>query len=122
MLPHQFDTTKHFLLNSLQMSKNTLVVCTNKNMGPALMDCTTYIQKALADHLLDATTYQNLSPTKAAAVINEFADQLGSFWALHHDELGVPTCKFLTNSLMEVTDQTRPIILVSGSLLHALGC
>jgi hypothetical protein len=30
-----------------------------QKMGPALMDCTTYIQKALADHLSDAKTYYN---------------------------------------------------------------
>jgi hypothetical protein len=48
---------QQFLLELLQASPNTLVVRTNKKLGPALVDHKTYIHKAFADHLSDRNTY-----------------------------------------------------------------
>jgi hypothetical protein len=51
------------------------------------VDHTTYIQKTFPDHLLDARTYQSLSPTEADIAITKLAGLLGSFLTLHHDDM-----------------------------------
>jgi hypothetical protein len=132
LIPHQ-----QYLLDKLQSSEDTLVVRTDKNLGPALVDRKTYIHKAFADHLSDANTYRSLSPTEASDSIEELTELLQAFVSHHENELGESTTKFLTESIDEVIDpyphfyltfkihktplKTRPIVSVSGSLLHALG-
>ena len=132
LVPHQ-----HHLLKSLQDSADLLVVRTDKNLGPAIVDRTTYVRHAFQDHLSDQDTYQSLSECEAALAIDELTDELYAFVETHSSRLGPTNKKFLLNSMMEVTDpyphlyltfkihktplKTRPIVSVSGSLLHALG-
>jgi hypothetical protein len=132
LIPHQAH-----LLDSLQSSQKLLVVRTDKNLGPAVVDRTTYVHHAYNDHLSNADTYQSLTPHEANTGINELTDLLSCFISHHSDELGAEARKFLKNSMVEVTDpyphfyltfkihktplKTRPIVSVSGSLLHALG-
>jgi hypothetical protein len=101
------------------------------------VDRKTYVQKAFANHLSDANTYQGLSHTEASDSIKELTELLTAFVDLNQDKLGKSTCKFLTDSQEEVVNpyphfyltfkihktplKTRPIVPVSGSLLHALG-
>jgi hypothetical protein len=126
LMPHQA-----YLLDSLQTSENLLITCTNKNLGPAIINRTTYI-------VLDTKTYKNLSPNEAASAMAELKTLLTCFVSVHQDELGKNNRKFLLNSMSDVKDpyphfylmfkshktpfKMRPIALVSGSLLHALGC
>jgi hypothetical protein len=121
----------------LKESSNLLVVSTNKNLGPAIIECATYIEKVYSDHLSDNATYQSISSGKAHKAILRLAGKIIKLVIDHHDELLVNHSKFLLNSIMEVKDtfphfyltfkihktplKTRPTISVSGSLLHSLG-
>jgi hypothetical protein len=67
------------LLDSLQTSKNLLVALTNENLGPALVDRTTYIRKAFTNHLSDTKMYKHLSPIEAALAIAELKTLLKCF-------------------------------------------
>jgi hypothetical protein len=121
----------------LKESPDLLVVRTDKNLGPAIVDRTTYIHKAFTDHLLDKATYQSLTSSEARTAIKKLSIDLLEFISIHSDDLGAANRKFLLNSRMDVKDpyphlyltfkihklplKTRPIVSVSGSLLHALG-
>jgi hypothetical protein len=76
-------------------------------------------------------------PTKASDSIKELTELLSDFLDNHKDKLSESTCKFLADSQEEVVDpyphfyltfkihktllKMRPIVSVSGSLLHTLG-
>jgi hypothetical protein len=101
------------------------------------VDRTTYVHKAFTDHLSDTATYQSLSPTEASVAIKTLSWKIFGFVSKHHDDLRPADQKFILASREEVKDpyphfyltfkihkmplKTRPIVLVSGSLLHALG-
>lgn len=102
------------------------------------MDHVTYVHKAFTNHLSDAATYQSLPPYEAHATISTLTGKIVKLIVDHHDKL-TPNHrkKFLLNSMMEVKDpfppfyltfkihkqplKTRPVVPVSGSLLHLLG-
>jgi hypothetical protein len=101
------------------------------------VDRTKYIHHAFKDHLSDTATYQSLSEREASLAILELTDEIFAFTETHGNRLGDANKKFLLQSMMEVVDpyphfyltfkihkiplKTRPIVSVSGSLLHALG-
>jgi hypothetical protein len=87
---------------------------------------------------LDTATYQSLSSPEAHDAISTITGKVIKLIVDHHDKLSKNHRKFLLNSMMEVKDpfrhiyltfkihktplKTRPIISISGSLLHSLGC
>ena len=42
-----------------------MFVPSDKNLGPCLIDCNTYIKRALNDHLLDQKTYKQLTDVES---------------------------------------------------------
>jgi hypothetical protein len=53
---------QQYLLRALRHSNMFIVVPTDKNFGPAVLEMTTYIRRAYSDHLSDATTYRQMTP------------------------------------------------------------
>lgn len=53
------------LIRQLKASPDFHITATDKNLGPAIMERTTYIKRCLQDHLLDKATYRRLSETSA---------------------------------------------------------
>jgi hypothetical protein len=127
------------VLNSLRESSKLLVVRTDKNLGPAVIDREAYIRHAFADHLSDKHTYRPLTPEEARSEMNTLTEKILTFITAYSDdnEISEGDANFLANSLALVEDpfprfyllfkihksplKTRPIISVSGSTLHALG-
>jgi hypothetical protein len=53
------------ILNDLRDSKELLIVMTDKNLGPPVIECDVYTQRVFDNHLLQAETYQRIEPTEA---------------------------------------------------------
>ncbi|CAJ1935964.1 unnamed protein product [Cylindrotheca closterium] len=124
------------LLTTLRNHPKLVVLNSDKNLGPVLMERETYVCRCLIDHLLQPT-YEHLSFEAATTFISSTQDSLIEFLTLYHGYLGDDNHKYLTRSLEAVRDpfsyfyvlakvhkspwKTRPIVSVSGSLLYGLG-
>lgn len=122
-------------MEQLLQRKDLIVFRTDKNLGPAIIERTRYIKLAFRDHLHDAKTYQPLTGNGAENRIALCHRKLERFIEKHFEKTS-PGRKFLERS-MNVKDpyshfyllakvhksplKTRPIVSVSGSLLHGLG-
>ena len=140
LLPNQ-----RLALNTLRQNNELIIWKTDKNLGPAIIERDVYIQRALSDHLLDATTYRQLSDCEANGRINAVRLILESFikefFAPPFVGMDGPrrqsVATFLSRSISSVRDpfgyfyllakvhktpwSTRPIISCSGSILQGLG-
>lgn len=141
LLPHQAAALK-----AIKARPDLIVWKTDKNLGPAIIERDEYIRRALVEHLLDATTYRQLTPTIASARIKAMQNIAYNFIATYYptpkrneDESSISRANrlFLTRSLDQNKDPfayfyllakihkkpwvTRPIVSYSGSLLHGLG-
>ncbi len=131
LLPHQ-----RTILGTLRKNKQFLIIQADKNLGPCIIERDQYIKRALKDHLLDTTTYRQLTPFEKHNKIHHLQRLLNNFIDLHKQHLPKEDVKFLKRSA-SVTDplpkfyltakvhktpwKTRPIVSLSGSLLHGLG-
>ena len=132
LLPYQ-----HHLLRTLQQQSELVIVSCDKNLGPAIIERTTLIRRALDDHLLDTTTYRSITKAQADSKYNTIKKQLESFIKKYKKTFNDGERKFLRTKLKENEDpypvfyltmkvhktpwKTRPIVSCSGSLLHPLG-
>ena len=58
---YNLRTRQRDLILKLKNHKDFLICQTDKNLGVCILERTTYINRALQDHLLDKNTYKNLS-------------------------------------------------------------
>ena len=139
LLPHQSRA-----LASLREQHDFLVVQCDKNLGPAIIERTEYIQMAFRDHLNEETTYQRIGPNTAKVIARTLHRFLEGFiraghnrkknnvnyltkgestFLLHHlnaNKYPFPTF-YLTMKVHKTPLKSRPIVSCSGSLLWALG-
>ena len=124
------------LLQSLETSEDFIVFPSDKNLGPALLERSEYITRALKDHLADPNTYQQLSEAEAATNMTALTQTVESFFQEYRNQFTRQDYIYLDRSL-EVEDpfphfyitakvhktpwKTRPIVSVRGSILHGLG-
>ena len=62
---HNINPSTRRLLKQLPNNKDFTVIPTDKNLGPAIMETSTYQHRCLKDHLLKQETYQRLTPEQA---------------------------------------------------------
>jgi hypothetical protein len=134
-------------LKWLMDNPELVVFATDKNLGPAITERKTYVERAFIDHLLDKSTYQQLSELEFHAAIatisTTFKNFMNEFFPVgDHRETAPRKLQriFLNRSFEAAADsetpfnyfyllakvhktpwKTRPIVSCSGSLLHGLG-
>ncbi len=136
LMPHQ----RH-VLHRLRNSPHIMACRTDKNLGPALIDRTQYIEAALNDHLLHERTYRQLSRQHAEHEMRQTSDAIHAWLARYKRVLPKNEYTYLTRTHRLFNDKgeiafphfyllakihkrpmsTRPIVSVSGSLLHGIG-
>lgn len=139
LLAHQLDA-----LNWLKEHPEIVVLHTDKNLGPAIMDRERYLDLAWRDHLSDRLTYQKLNFEEAKILQEEAVEKLSYFIRNFESKIGWDNSNFIQKMLQyNFTDsdsddrgfswmyllakihkpklKTRAIISYSGSLLEGLG-
>lgn len=67
---------QHRLLRELANDNRFVIVPSDKNLGPALMDREIYIKRVLQDHLGNDKTYQQLSPQRAQCILQQVKSEV----------------------------------------------
>ena len=73
---HNIPPVPRKLLTTLPNNKDFIVLATDKNLGPAILQRDVYKQRCLDDHLLDAKTYRRLTQAQAKSRITGAIYQL----------------------------------------------
>ena len=135
-IPNLSKAHRHSL-NYLRLQQEFIIAHCDKNLGPAIIERTRYIQLAFDDHLSDTSTYQQLSCTEAEEYAEANRLRLHNWLKNHKEELTSQEHNFVLHHFTKVTDplpyfyllmkvhksplKTRPIVSFSGSLFHSLG-
>jgi hypothetical protein len=123
------------LLKTLRKSDDFIVLPSDKNLGPCIIERCNYIKAALA-HLSDPDTYEELEKDEALQAIRTLRNNIMEFLTTFKDHFTKEDNTFLWRSL-EVADhfsyfyitakvhkkpwKPRPITSTAGSITHGLG-
>ena len=132
------------LLQSIRENEKIIIMHADKNLGPVAVDTTDYINWALNDHLLDTSTYKQVSEDVALEAISELNLEIFRWCRVHGVLAGVSVdaCRYIrhhtTKNRKEPYGQfyllakihkvigkspmpTRPVCSDCASIVHPLG-
>ena len=66
---HNLLPSHRQLITTFKTNRDFIILPTDKNLGPAILERNIYKQRCLQDHLLDTTTYQQLSHEDADGLL-----------------------------------------------------
>ena len=129
------STPQQQCLTALRNNKDLLVIPSDKNLGPVILDRNEYIRRCFQEHLL-TDNYEELSEHEANTFVQHTYTLLTKFINDHANSFTEPDLTFLLRSL-KVDDPfayfyalakvhkkpwvTRPIVSVAGSITHGIG-
>ena len=139
LLPYQIRALQH-----LQRQQDFLICPCDKNLGPAIIECNTYINIAMSDHLLDGRTYRRLSDADCVNHKHHLKNKIKAWMKTYNKTITKMEHTFLNQGLehnkkafagfyltlkahklkpgQNLTHlKSQPIITCPGSLLHPLG-
>lgn len=134
--PHHTNLTpsQHYLLRELSSDRRFVIVPTDKNLGPAIMDRSIYIERAILDHLGNSQAYERLHPPLALQIqadtkkeimtlVHHFHHSLTTAektWFDRNAKLPSRTPQFYIMPKVHKTPlTTRPVVSCVGSFLEA---
>jgi hypothetical protein len=125
------------ILNNLRDSKDLIIVMTDKNLGPAVIERDVYIKRVFNDHLLKTDTYRRIEPDEAAQILTTIKMKVGQFTQSFSHVLPenereyllrsikqhkkIPSF-YLTMKIHKTPMATRPIVAICGTITSGLGC
>ena len=131
LLPHQ-----KLALKSIASRTDLIVINCDKNLGPAVIDTTTYVHRAFLDHL-DTPAYKEYSELEATNHMDRTATTINKWLSKHKKSIGKQELAYLrhhfepdkaklpvfylTAKVHKDPWTTRPIVSCSGSLLFSIG-
>jgi len=89
----------------------------DKNLGPAIIECATYIQSALTEHLLHANTYQKLSKANTEQEMTKTSHAISSWLRQYKDIL--PKNEYTYHSA-PTSSMTKKATLLSHNFTYLL--
>ena len=84
---HNTSPSTRQALRQLRQDHRFIVVPSDKNLGPAILERDTYKRRCLQDHLLDSTTYHQLSTDEATKAITAATDSMKELIESYKDQL-----------------------------------
>ena len=125
------------LLKFLRRKDKFIIVKSDKNLGPCILETESYIKFALEDHLNCRQTYRKLSHTSASTHMDAVRKKIQKFLYQNRKLLPKEAIRYIRTKTKECTDpfpklyllmkvhkqplKTRPVVSCTGSLLHPLG-
>ncbi len=91
---------RHHLLRSLKHHDDLMVVKTDKNLGPGVIERRSYVLNALSEHLLDKTTYRRLKEREARGRVIAITKIVHSFLYTWKSVLEPNAVRFIRQSLI----------------------
>ena len=135
--PTNLDAQQLNVIQQLRHNDEITVCEADKNLGPCTIERSTYIERALEDHLLDEKTYRRLTEEEASIHLKKVQYQVESL-VLRAGKEGLASAelKYLNRALKLVHRlpqfyllmkihktpwKTRPVVSTCGSLCYFLG-
>lgn len=94
------------LLDTFSSSTEFIVFPSDKNLGPAILERDEYIRRAMQDHLLDRSTYQQLTESEAKTKLHQTKLQVLKFLKRY----GTPLSTTITSDLSPRSVPSQPLI------------
>ena len=98
---HNLRPQQRKLLLDLRANPKFIIVPTDKNLGPAIMNRDTYKSRALQDHLLDQTSYRRLTPAEAQSTRLQAGTNLKALVNTHRKELPTNDVRYFDRSFSD---------------------
>ena len=78
-------TIQQNLLIAVRKNNNFVILITDKNLGPAIMEREVYIDRMLTEHLCDGKTYKQLTCLEADNILQDFKEDLHELLVYTHE-------------------------------------